>query len=543
MRARTAPRMNDDASSSSQLPGGSPGGRPTAAERAEALSVIRQMKEAEPPILSRRGAPPKPNVVACAIALYRGEVFESDADALRIFGAAETTMVRRDWVEDKLARFAPAGFNTPGEPLPSYLLDRPEGSTTGFDPELPSYVHLEALRARFAPSQAALDGSEEAAEADEYWLTGHLREMARRESEFVAWAAVHAAERDAQHEQLAAEGLEFYWALGSCIGRKPKWELRNAECLEGDRSRTIGSGELGVDEPLLMYREFRPFTGDVLKAEQFFGADTLQRDYDWLDSERVRLEPEPTDATRGSRGRCIECGQSPCDCPCFTCYQHECQCPASDAENDVDDLPDAYGNSSADCHYDGAAVHEQLQRDEQYQRIKKALLEKGQHGPIRVCAKHVLSNDMADPDLEYDLANAEHGRISLIHGRPWDEVPPNATAPVHWFDSLRRPWEQEEWEQEQREKREHRERLERMRRANIPPPYREDARYGALTNNSSRNEAFHKDRAVWYEHVTGDSLDGLSLAEQRERVDVIARRFRVYNDGRAPRPRELMPPE
>ena len=254
--------MNDDASSSSQLPGGSPGGRPTAAERAEALSVIRQMKEAEPPILSRRGAPPKPNVVACAIALYRGEVFESDADALRIFGAAETTMVRRDWVEDKLARFAPAGFNTPGEPLPSYLLDRPAGSTrcstTGFDPELPSYVHLEALRARFAPSQAVLDGSEEAAEADEYWLTGHLREMARRESEFVAWAAVHAAERDAQHEQLAAEGLEFYWALGSCIGRKPKWELRNAECLEGDRSRTIGSGELGVDEPLLMYREFSP---------------------------------------------------------------------------------------------------------------------------------------------------------------------------------------------------------------------------------------------------------------------------------------------
>ena len=58
VRARTDPRMNDDASSSSQLPGGSPGGRPTAAERAEALSVIRQMKEAEPPILSRRGAPP-----------------------------------------------------------------------------------------------------------------------------------------------------------------------------------------------------------------------------------------------------------------------------------------------------------------------------------------------------------------------------------------------------------------------------------------------------------------------------------------------------
>ena len=84
----------------------------------------------------------------------------------------------------------------------------------------------------------------------------------------------------------------------------------------------------------------------------------------------------------------------------------------------------------------------------------------------------------------------------------------------------------EEWEQEQHEKREQRERLERMRRANIPPPYREDARYGALTNNSSGNETFHKDRAVWYEHVTGDSLDGLSASLSRESasiVDVIER--------------------
>jgi len=33
---------------------------------------------------------------------------------------------------------------------------------------------------------------------------------------------------------------------------------------------------------------------------------------------------------------------------------------------------------------------------------------------------------------------------------------------------------------------------------------------------------------VWYEHVTGDSLDGLSLAEQRERVDVIERGDSAY---------------
>ena len=38
--------------------------RPTAVELQEAITVIRQMKEMEPPLLSRRGAPPKPNVVA-----------------------------------------------------------------------------------------------------------------------------------------------------------------------------------------------------------------------------------------------------------------------------------------------------------------------------------------------------------------------------------------------------------------------------------------------------------------------------------------------
>ena len=44
-------------------------------------------------------------------------------------------------------------------------------------------------------------------------------------------------------------------------------------------------------------------------------------------------------------------------------------------------------------------------------------------------------------------------------------------------------------------------------------------RYGPLANNVEGDEAFRKDRAVWYEHVTGESLDGLSLMEQWERVD------------------------
>ena len=44
---------------------------------------------------------------------------------------------------------------------------------------------------------------------------------------------------------------------------------------------------------------------------------------------------------------------------------------------------------------------------------------------------------------------------------------------------------------------------------------------------------------MWYEHVTGESLDGVSLTEQWERVDVIARRFRTYSDGRTTRACEM----
>lgn len=56
--------------------------------------MLNMMKDRDPPIVPRRGQPPKPNVVACAIALYRGEVFESDAEALRLFGVPRTTDVR-----------------------------------------------------------------------------------------------------------------------------------------------------------------------------------------------------------------------------------------------------------------------------------------------------------------------------------------------------------------------------------------------------------------------------------------------------------------
>ena len=90
-RARRAVEVAPDAGSSSERTGASTPGRPTPAELQEALDVIKQMKEAAPPLLGK-GAPPNPNVVACAIALWRREPFADDRAALlSLFGAHPET--------------------------------------------------------------------------------------------------------------------------------------------------------------------------------------------------------------------------------------------------------------------------------------------------------------------------------------------------------------------------------------------------------------------------------------------------------------------
>ena len=75
--------------------------------------------------------------------------------------------------------------------------------------------------------------------------------------------------------------------------------------------------------------------------------------------------------------------------------------------------------------------------------------------------------------------------------------------------------------------------MQRMARAGIPPPCRDDERYGPLAQNSEGDEAFRKDRRAWYAHVTGESFKGVSLTEQWQRVDVLARGWRAYSDGRS----------
>ena len=504
-RARRAAQVASDAGTSCEPDRATTGSRPTPAEWQEAMDVIQQMRLMVPPLVVRRGQPPKPNVVACALALQRGERFNDDREALRLFGAHPETKVREEWVDGKLAEFAPAGVGVAGEPsLPNYLLDR--GSEAPSD-ALPWYIDLEALRARWA---ASLD-NEEAAEAADHWTHGHLKEMAKRMREFVAWEATHGAERDTELADLADVGDEFYWALPDhADGRRPRWALRKGEELTGDATCTLGKNELGVEEPILLYLYFRPFTGNVAKAAEFFAARPSQRDLVWLDNEREKVKGGPSGANRSSLPRCIECGH------------RDCQCELGDAAAD---------ESSADCHYDGRADHELLVRRERYDRIARALLRKGRDGPIRVQRGSCDTLDRVE--LECECVLEEQGRVSQIHGRAWHTVPQGTTAPWHWLDdAVDRPHERMERERAQCEEREHRERLERMARANIPPPRREDERYGALADNAEGDEDFRTDRTVWYE---GESLEGLSLAEQRECVDVIARRFRAYNDGRPAR--------
>ena len=261
-RARRAAENASDAGSANKRHNTPSSCRPTPSELQEALDVIWQMKAMEPPLMPRRGQPPKPNVVACALTLQRGEHFADDRAALRLFGVHPETKVRELWVDGKLAHFAPAGIGVPGEPaLPHYLLERSEDSSSSSSSSVP-YVSMDALRARFAPSQSAMDGSNEAAEADDYWLQKHLGQMALRLRQFAAWEAQHGAEREAELADIAGVGDEFYWALAHEMGRRPKWQLRKGDELAADATRTIGCGELGINEPVLLYRRFRPFTGD-----------------------------------------------------------------------------------------------------------------------------------------------------------------------------------------------------------------------------------------------------------------------------------------
>ena len=97
----------------------------------------------------------------------------------------------------------------------------------------------------------------------------------------------------------------------------------------------------------------------------------------------------------------------------------------------------------------------------------------------------------------------------------------------NWGDTMR-PHRDSKWEQQAEERRARKER----ERASGPPPYREQPRFGPR-GDAAGDELFRKERERWYENFTGCSIAGLSVREQSELCDAIARRFRAYTDGRA----------
>ena len=500
--------------------------------------MIRMMKERVPPIVPRRGQPPKANVVACAIAMYRGERFESDSTALELFGVAPRTDVRAVWVDGKLAEFAPGGLGIPGEPaLPVYLLDRGEAVTAQQQQQQQQQQQSE-LEESSSSSEHSSDEEDNDLRRDErrqerreqrflqrerdHERAEHEREQreapARRAREAAEWDAAHGTERDEAWTQLMHEQPDVYWALRYSFWGQPKWVLRAGVCLESDITATISE-----QEALPLYRGFRQFNGSVSKALQVLAGGSQMSSHewtqllDWCDRERAKFDPQVAAMLShrmrqppSSPPRCIECGKA------------ECTCPHPDDPVRTDPYAVEHGGS-ADCHYLGAADHERLEEQEQAERLQQERSEISLAQP-----------DHSDAfELDHERELEEHGRISTVHGRPWHEVPAGSTVPIHWLDHVDRPWECIERERVQREEREHRERQERMARAGIPPPRRDNERYGPLAQNPEGDEAFRKDRRVWYEHVTGESLQGVSLSEQWQRVDVLARGWRAYSDGRS----------
>ena len=80
-------------------------GRPTDDEERAARRILDICKEVKlkPPLVAP-STRPDTRVIACALAIYFGEKFDSEAKAKEAFGVGPSTSVRQRWVEDKLVR-------------------------------------------------------------------------------------------------------------------------------------------------------------------------------------------------------------------------------------------------------------------------------------------------------------------------------------------------------------------------------------------------------------------------------------------------------
>ena len=246
---------------------------------------------------------------------------------------------------------------------------------------------------------------------------------------------------------------------------------------------------------------------------------------------------------------------------CRRCGQHEC----SSCGND-NPLARTEGGS-ADMYYVGPDDHERMERREReararpvqrkpppmrgdydaldgaqafdedwrqwYERETGESLDGGELSQHKQCgleARLASADPPDDHELEFDRALDEAGRSSLFYGQPLGDMPEGAAPPLGWhppnFVALQVAAREAE-----------RQRMARAVHAGVPPPQRTEYAAG-----EEGRESFRADRRAWYERVTGDLLEGVSIAEQHRLCHDFARRYRTYTDGRSDRTAKPPPP-
>ena len=195
-----------------------------------------------------------------------------------------------------------------------------------------------------------------------------------------------------------------------------------------------------------------------------------------------------------------------------------------------DDDDDPYGGYSQDMCYDkpGDSGDESQQcntaRAPGFVRVSlRVRYDRSIWVRLRVGRLRIDYENDYEQRCEHELARQE--RLSRVTGKPWHEVPDGSVL-WHWTDDLGSASHPLHGYSE-----EARARIRAVNQRCKPPPQR--SQYGSLTHNPQGDAQFRRDRAEWYEEVTGESLHGVSLAEQWRRVHRVARSFRAdTRDGR-----------
>ena len=193
-----------------------------------------------------------------------------------------------------------------------------------------------------------------------------------------------------------------------------------------------------------------------------------------------------------------------------------------------DDPDDPWGGASADCFYDGPNDHDIAERRARQERLRRE-----QPGyvqlALQLCSRrtfpsvewevkarlHLVKEDYNDSyELDQERWYDDDAARSVFYGVPAGDLPLSAAAPFGFVPPSGLPVAEPD---------------------PVTQPHRDDVGiYGPLANNPDGDRLFRRDRALWYESITGEPLTG-TLTERWEKADVLARSFRVDNtrSGRA----------